>query len=998
MKRATGLLLLLAFLYAAGHADANEPTVSQLRNAIRFDPHSESSSKAMNELARRGEAGWKVLRNLLYEFESRQPRAARLVAWVLSGGVEPERVQILEDAYEKLAAPELRGLIARGLALSYPGHAELLHEHVRSGGAYCEDILSRLDERGLTNDVALSLLTGPRAKAVYHVLRGRKVKASVEQLLPVAHVLASSGNDPARALAYVNEFAADADLDLMRAIARLLRSDDVTTARGAHCLLLTLSGIRLGPDAEQWQSWIDGRSGYTKPTPTSPGAIEAAIVRARAYLHRDLAPDGISVWRRGSAEVGSTALVVLALRAAGVPADDPAIEKAIRTRLLVFGRGDRPGLPQLKGSETYCLSLLAMALQAVDSKRFTEPLIAIRDRLAGGQLANGQWTYDCARGTGAKRPAEGDNSNTQYAILGLRAILHAGLEIDAGVWKRCEAWWRTTTHERGGWHYSKTRMAWKRKLSMTSAGIGALAMCLEGIHGKQAASVIREDATLNRALQYLGELLLVHEYDGQELYTYYGVERAGVLMDVKDFKSLHRAMDWYQEGARRLLHAQHKTGAWGHPRARSDVQGSGYGFVVDTAYGLLFLCKATQTLGPQRNRTIVVEIKDEKPPKEAKPEPQQQKPAPAKASQPPKPIVFEEQTLYTSKNSVIVRGRVTNPAARVRVGEVVVQPDAAGHFEVSLDVEGSGDVPVQVLAHGGATHETVVKVVLDTTPPKLELLGPSVRAVGRQPLRVRASEPLSGLRIGQRFAPASGRIAEIPMELQEGKQQRVTVFAVDRAGNAARHVFVFEALNRVLVLDGKSALRVTLKENPAVFTLECWVRGEPPSKTMCVAANTEAAGFGLFWHSRACRLPSGYVRSGSKYLIPMAKKPWKWKRWTHLALTYDGDWARFFVNGKLQGEQQGGDHHPSRYPLFVGAEAAGRGADNYFVGAIDEVRLSRTVRYTDTFKPDRYFGRDPDTVLLLHFDTDQDHAFFDDSPLSHASTPVGTPRIEQEKR
>ena len=105
------------------------------------------------------------------------------------------------------------------------------------------------------------------------------------------------------------------------------------------------------------------------------------------------------------------------------------------------------------------------------------------------------------------------------------------------------------------------------------------------------------------------------------------------------------------------------------------------------------------------------------------------------------------------------------------------------------------------------------------------------------------------------------------------------------------------------------------------------------------------------------------------------------------------------MNGRLQAEEPGGDYRSSNHPLFIGAEAAGRGrAADYFVGAIDEVRLSNVVRYEGKFKPARFHGRDANTLLLLHFDTDTSAAFFDDSRLEHAGRPVGTPTIELEKR
>jgi len=105
-------------------------------------------------------------------------------------------------------------------------------------------------------------------------------------------------------------------------------------------------------------------------------------------------------------------------------------------------------------------------------------------------------------------------------------------------------------------------------------------------------------------------------------------------------------------------------------------------------------------------------------------------------------------------------------------------------------------------------------------------------------------------------------------------------------------------------------------------------------------------------------------------------------KWTHVAVTYDGLVIRCYVNGKLYtksnypdadgnkgviGYDQGGSMGLAT--LKIGRRGRGAADHSIFNGLIDEVRISKVLRYdekgfavpTDEFKPDA------DTVLLYHF-------------------------------
>jgi len=218
-------------------------------------------------------------------------------------------------------------------------------------------------------------------------------------------------------------------------------------------------------------------------------------------------------------------------------------------------------------------------------------------------------------------------------------------------------------------------------------------------------------------------------------------------------------------------------------------------------------------------------------------------------------------------------------------------------------------------------------------------------------------------------------------------------------------------VNKALVLDGSSAVRVPLSRAETVFaqfTLECWAKGRPSPRSMSVVSKVQSSGFGIQWNDAARKRdsPTGFVHlprmPGTKkagYVWVGGKEPATADRWTHLALVHDGTKARFYVDGKLADEQDaGGAVTTNDYPLYVGADPSASGIERPFTGSIDEVRLSRAARYTADFKPAKTFERDDDCVVLLHFDTMDQGVLVDDSGRDNHGWPVGAPNLEETRR
>ena len=61
----------------------------------------------------------------------------------------------------------------------------------------------------------------------------------------------------------------------------------------------------------------------------------------------------------------------------------------------------------------------------------------------------GSWTY-----SSSKRNQPGDNSNTQYALLGLNAATEVGVPVKPEVWTLARTYWERSQKHDGSWAYT----------------------------------------------------------------------------------------------------------------------------------------------------------------------------------------------------------------------------------------------------------------------------------------------------------------------------------------------------------------------------------------------------------------------------------------------------------------------------------------------------------------------------------------------------------------
>ncbi len=115
--------------------------------------------------------------------------------------------------------------------------------------------------------------------------------------------------------------------------------------------------------------------------------------------------------------------------------------------------------------------------------------------------------------------------------------------------------------------------------------------------------------------------------------------------------------------------------------------------------------------------------------------------------------------------------------------------------------------------------------------------------------------------------------------------------------------------------------------------------------------------------------------------------------WSHVAVTYDGTDTVGWLNGQEvnSANENSANINPTNEPFNIGW----RPFDTHypFIGIIDEVRISKTVRYTQDFDvPDQQFMSDDDTAALYHLDEGEGEFTEDSSGNDNDAELIGDPQ------
>lgn len=400
-------------------------------------------------------------------------------------------------------------------------------------------------------------------------------------------------------------------------------------------------------------------------------AIDAAIQKGVAYLkgqYKNAIPAG------GDQEVakfgvGRIAFTGITLLEAKTPVNDPVIQRIAATvRDAAF-----------REVQTYTIALCLLFLDRMEDPADVPLIQMLSVRLLVGQNGQGGWGYECTeavpqneeqwlrtqlkgaelvggnppgpKGNGPDKPAAGkllpdvekyaaalvnkrnpnkaladDNSNTQFAVLGVWVARKYGVPADAAL-DLIERRFLATQDQQGSWPYMG---AMPGSPSMACAGLLGLATGVarrderrlkadqtkEEPTPKAAAPGAdpfftapkietptpkkvepkrqpdARDAAAQRAFAFLGRALVAYtqqpggvvggtteQRGDRDLYTLWSIERVAVIYGKEKIGDL----DWYEVGSAALLRAQNGEGAWSHIN---------YGAEVNTSFAVLFLMRA----------------------------------------------------------------------------------------------------------------------------------------------------------------------------------------------------------------------------------------------------------------------------------------------------------------------------------------------------------------------------------------------------------------------
>jgi hypothetical protein len=204
-------------------------------------------------------------------------------------------------------------------------------------------------------------------------------------------------------------------------------------------------------------------------------------------------------------------------------------------------------------------------------------LVEAQTHVNRGGYESGDWDY-------VKPPAASmDNSNTQFAVLGLRAAQNAGVPVPPVVWLRSLNHWTGDQNKDGSWPYKRDKNNPNPggSRSMTAAGLYCSLVAKATLKRKDPVLLAAEDP-FKKGLEYFKK--------NSPLYEFGRARQPGhVFSPYYDLYSLERAMmisrteklgdrDWYRDGAAFILANQGPEGEW------IDT--------TDTCFALLFLKKA----------------------------------------------------------------------------------------------------------------------------------------------------------------------------------------------------------------------------------------------------------------------------------------------------------------------------------------------------------------------------------------------------------------------
>lgn len=302
------------------------------------------------------------------------------------------------------------------------------------------------------------------------------------------------------------------------------------------------------------------------PPATPPLALRTnrALARGIAWLRTQQKPDGTFPGHETDHPGGITAFAGYTLLKSGVSRTDPTLWSALRA------------IENVEFKTTYSAAVDLMLLEALnDAKRTAANARAPFDALLAGQTL-GVWGYP-------KDPI--DMSNTQFALLGLRAGKQLGFEVPEKALERCASALTRWQDPAGGFEYHNDSEPTAGMTAATLAGFAVIAQLGKGLGSVESALSKRKNEI--RA----GEVWLEERWMPDK--NAYGARAWTPTFHYAHLWAVERWCgltgrtkladhDWYREGAEYLVADQRADGGWGRN-------------IEEHCFAMLFLRRATVT-------------------------------------------------------------------------------------------------------------------------------------------------------------------------------------------------------------------------------------------------------------------------------------------------------------------------------------------------------------------------------------------------------------------
>ena len=297
--------------------------------------------------------------------------------------------------------------------------------------------------------------------------------------------------------------------------------------------------------------------------PQPPDSVDALIKRYVEQLVKSQSEDGH--WGH-SYELGMTALATLALKHSNDPRGATAAAKAVS--YIVQHKTEY---------KTYSAGMIVSALYQFDPRAQGRTIDKYGSLLVKSQLPSGQpgmYGYDLVGDPSGKALSRGDNSNTQFGVLGLLYAQRTGFQVPTRIWENLRDHYTKTQNTDGGWGYLIGNASTQ---NMTLAGAVSLYIAEEQLTlGSSTGYVMTPPSRpTEAAMKWVGSNFTT------ELNSYglYALERLGILTGRSEFDGHY----WYEDGSARIL----KEGV--------PSTGENYG-EAGTAFLILFLSRGKEPI------------------------------------------------------------------------------------------------------------------------------------------------------------------------------------------------------------------------------------------------------------------------------------------------------------------------------------------------------------------------------------------------------------------